>query len=564
MPRPDPRAAHARAIRTRDPNRAVYHALITAYGRSPATLPYAGRLFHHHLPHRPTAVTWTALISAHAGTPAAPNLFLSMLRSSPSLPNQRTLATLLNTCAALAALPLGAQLHALALKLSLSHLPFSGSALVHLYSTCRLPGPARLAFDEIPNPDEVCFAAAIVGLARNACPHDALLLFSDMRRSSAASSMYSLSGTLRAAAEAAALDQCRAVHAHAIGVGLDGDVVVATALVDAYGKAGMVEDARKVFDGFAADANVVGWNAMMAAYAQHGDVGPVLRLFDEMPSRELVPDELTFLAVLTCYSNVGAVVEARTLLDSMPAEHGVDPGLEHYTCLVGAMARVGKLGEAHKVVQTMPFEPDAAVWRTLLCACAFHGNADLGETAGGRLLQLDPGDDAAYTILANIYAAAGRLRETAEVRRAMKGRGIRKESGRSWIEWKGVVHVFLAGDRRHERSEEIHAKLGELLKRASELGYEERTELVLQEVESAEKREFLWYHSEKLAVAFGMLDGGVPAGKPVRVVKNLRICRDCHEFFKCLSRAIGREIVVRDVNRYHRFEGGSCGCGDLW
>lgn len=306
---------------------------------------------------------------------------------------------------------------------------------------------------------------------------------------------------------------------------------------------------------------------MMAAYAQHGDVGLVLRLFDEMPRRELAPDELTFLAVLTCYSNIGAVFEARMLLNSMPVEHGVDPGLEHYTCLVGAMARVGKLGEAVKVVETMPFEPDAAVWRTLLWACAFHGNADLGETAGRRLLQLDPRDDAAYTILANIYAASGRLRETAEVRRAMKGRGIRKESGRSWIESKGVVHVFLAGDHRHERSEEIYAKLGELLKRASELGYKEKTELVLQEVEAAEKREFLWYHSEKLAVAFGMLDGGVPAGKAgkaVRVVKNLRICRDCHEFFKCLSRVIAREIVVRDVNRYHSFEGGSCRCGDLW
>ncbi|XP_058089402.1 pentatricopeptide repeat-containing protein At4g33170-like [Magnolia sinica] len=562
-PTSSPGPIHARAIKTGTTDLSIFNSLITLYSKNPSTLSYALRLFNE-IP-SPNVVSWTSIITAHASTPFSLSLFLSMLRH-PLLPPppQRTLATLLKTCASLPSLSTGLQLHSLALKLSLSHLPFSGSALVHIYLKCSLPDDARKAFDGIPHRDEVCYAAAIVGLAQNCRSADVISIFAGMRSAGVGSTMYSVSAALRAAAEAAALEQCRILHAHAAVAGLKSNLLVGTALVDAYGKSGLVSDARQVFDGLLPGANIIGWNSMMAAYAQQGDSGSAIELFYRMPSHGLVADELSILAILTAFSNSGLVFEAKQWLDSMTNEYGVQPGLEHYTCVVGTMAWADQLKDAENLANTMPFEPDAAVWRTLLSACATHGAVDMGRVVGHKLLEHNPRDDSAYVMLSNINTAAGRWPEMAEVRTMMKDRGVKKEGGRSWIEVRGEVHIFLAGDRRHERTAEIYAKLVELMEEIAKLGYVEASEVVLHEVEAAEKREALWYHSEKLVVAFGVVSGAAPPGKALRVVKNLRICRDCHEAFKFMSRALEREIVVRDVNRYHKFEHGSCTCGDYW
>ncbi|KAJ7950925.1 Pentatricopeptide repeat-containing protein [Quillaja saponaria] len=432
-----------------------------------------------------------------------------MLRN-PTLPNHRTLATLFKTCATLPCLNFGVSLHCLAVKLSLSDEPFTGSSLINFYSKCRLPKEARKVFNEIPQKDEVCYAAAIVGLAQNSC----------------------VSGALRAAAELASLEQCKIIHAHAVVTRFDSNVVVGSAVVDGYCKAGLVPDARRCFDENLPSMNMVGWNAMMAGYAQQGDPKSTLELFYSMEARGLVLDVYSFLAILTSFSNRGLFLETEQWLTCMKENNGLEPWLEHYTCLVGAMGRAGRLEDAERIAMTMPFEPDAAMWRALLSTCAYHG-------------------------------AERRWGEVAEVRKMMKDRRVKKEGGRSWVEVQGKVHIFLAGDRRHERSEEIYHKLAELMEEIEKLGYVPVWCEMLHEVGEREEKEALWHHSEKLALAFGVVSGAVPLGKAIRIVKNLRICKDCHHAFKYTSRVLEKEIIVRDVNRYHRFLNGSCTCGDI-
>lgn len=419
-------------------------------------------------------------------------------------------------------------------------------------------------FDEIPHRDEVCFASLIVGLAQNSRSVDALSYFADMRTCGVRSTMYSVSGALRAAADLAALEQCRIIHGHAVVTGFDLDVIVGTALVDGYGKCGLVSEASAVFDELVSEMNLVGWNAMMASYAQQGDHNSVMRLFGSAEARGFVPDEYTFLAVLSSFCNAGLVAETEQWLSKMRFDYGLEPSLEHYTCLVGAMGRAGRLEDAEKIAMTMPFQPDAAVWRALLSSCAQHGYADMAWSMAKRLLSFNPHDDSAYVIVANVFAGAGRWDEVKEIRKLMKDRKVRKEVGQSWIEVQGKVHVFLAGDRRHQRTEEIYLKLTELMEEIGRLGYVPCWDEVLHEVGEDEKREALMYHSEKLALAFGLISRAAPSGKALRIVKNLRICRDCHEAFKYISIAVERVIIVRDVNRYHKFVGGSCNCHDIW
>ncbi|KAK7260570.1 hypothetical protein RIF29_26722 [Crotalaria pallida] len=433
-PTSDPRITHARAIKSPFTDISIFNNLITRYSKSITTLfPYALRVFRHHLLPSPTVVSFTALISAHSHTFHSLRHFLSMLRH-PLLPNHRTLASLFSTAATLSALPFGLSLHSLSLKLSLSHNPFVASSLLNFYLKCRFPCHASKLFDEIPHRDNVCFSAMIVGLAQNSRAVDALSLFSDMRCDGFVSTVHSVSGALCAAAELAALEQCRMVHGHAVVVGFDSNVVVGSALVDGYGKAGVVEDARRVFAENLQGMNIVGWNAMMAGYAQLGHYESTFELFDLMEGHGLVPDKSSFLAIFTALKNAGMCLQIDHWLTRMKEVYGLEPTLEHYTCLVDAMARAGQLERAERIALTMPFQSDAAVWRALLSACAFHGAADKARDMAMRLLELEPHDDSAYVIVTNVLSAAGRWDDVAELRKMMKDRRVKKRGGRSWIE----------------------------------------------------------------------------------------------------------------------------------
>lgn len=444
---------------------------------------------------------------------------------------------------------------------------FTGSALLNFYFKCRWAEDALMMFDEMPERDEVCYSASVVGLAQNSRPVDALSVFAEMRRGGIGSTMYSISGALKAASEMAALEQCVIIHAHAVVTGFYQNVIVASALVDGYGKSGLSFEARRVFDENLQIMNIVGWNAMMSGYAQQGDIKSVIELLHRMEGRGLVPDEYTFLAILSaCYNNASSVEDIEQWFAQMRAVYGLEPRLEHYNCLISAMARAGRLEDAHSLAMAMPFEPDAVMWRSLLMACRYQGDVDKARMMAKRLLELDPSDDSAYVIASNALSTAGKWDEVAELRREMKDRRVRKEVGQSWVETRGKVHVFMAGDQRHARRGEIYAKLEELMLAIEQLGYEPVVDQTLhhESVDETEVRERLRHHSEKLAAAFGLLEGVTPPGKALRIVKNLKICRDCHEVFKYMSRAVGREIIVRDVNRYHRFSHGACTCRDFW
>lgn len=556
----DPRILHAQAIKASKTDTFLCNNLIALYSKSNFSS-YPLRLFHQ-IP-RPNIVSWTSLIAASSNTLLALHHFVSMLRH-PTLPNQRTLASLFKTCASLSCLPFGLTLHCLSIKLCLSEEPFAGSALINFYSKCRLPHEARKVFDEVPQKDNFCYSAVIVGLAQNSRCLDSLSVFAGMRSSDVASSMHSISGALRAAAELAALEQCKIIHAHSVVTAFDLYVVVGSALIDGYSKAGFVQDARQIFDDNLPGMNIVCWNALMAGYAQQGDHGSTFELLNLMEARGLIPDEYSFLAILTSLFNARMYLETEDWLKRMKEEYGLEPTLEHYTCLVGAMGRAGQLEQAERTALTMPFKPDAAVWRALLSASAIHGAADKARSMATRLLEIEPHDDTAYVILANVLSAAGRWDDVAEVRWRMKDGKVKKRGGRSWIEVQGRVHVFEAAEWKHERSVEIYGKLEELMGEITKLGYVPVWDEMLHNVGEENKKKGLWGHSEKLAVAFGVLSGSAPPGKALRIVKNLRICKDCHEAFKYMTRVLERDIIVRDVNRYHRFFNGKCTCGDIW
>ena len=166
-------------------------------------------------------------------------------------------------------------------------------------------------------------------------------------------------------------------------------------------------------------------------------------------------------------------------------------------------------------------------------------------------------------VLSNIYATARRYDESRRVRQLMEARGVIKSPGMSMVEIEGIVHQFIAGDQSHPQADAIREKLSEISRRLKiKSGYYPCTEQVMFDVEEEEKENSIYFHSEKLAVAFALLV--VQLGETIRIVKNLRVCSDCHHFMKLVSGIYGREIIMRDRNRFHHFSAGTCSCADYW
>jgi hypothetical protein len=246
----------------------------------------------------------------------------------------------------------------------------------------------------------------------------------------------------------------------------------------------------------------------------------------------------------------------------MKEYYHITPTMDHYGCMVDLLGRAGRLEEAQNFINKMPIKPDAVVWSCLLAACRMHNNVEIGECTAKHIFNLDPTNPAPFVLLSNIYAAAGRWGDIEKVRKLMKNRGIKKTPGCSWIEIKKQVHAFLVGDKSHPQTHKIYAELKRLYQEMKVAGYVPDTKFVLNDVKEEEKEQILLHHSEKLAIVFGLIN--TPPGTTIRIIKNLRVCGDCHSATKFISKMVAREIVLRDPNRYHHIKDGQCSCQDYW
>ncbi|GLJ10990.1 hypothetical protein SUGI_0139680 [Cryptomeria japonica] len=419
----------------------------------------------------------------------------------------------------------------------------------------------REVFDRMSQKDVISWNAIIAGYVQTGEWEEALRLFHQMGSEDVKPDSITITSVLSACARLAALQQGKAIHEYIKKIKLVSHLFLCNALIDMYAKCGSVNDARQVFDSMS-QRDVVSWTAMIAGYGMHGHGKDAITLFCQMQHEGTQPDHITFVSVLSACSHGGLVDEGMQYFDVMIRDYCIAPTVEHYACLVDLLGRAGRLCEAQDLIEQMPLEPNESVWGALLSACRVHCNTNLGKLAAEHLFTLAPEKPGYYVLLSNIYAEAGRWDDALVIRKLMDEKGLKKEPGCSVIELKNRVHSFLVGDRCHPQSDEIYAKLDSLDRLMRAAGYVPDTEFVLHEVEDEDKEHLLYYHSEKLAIAFGLIN--TDPGTPLLITKNLRMCGDCHHAIKFISKIVQREIVVRDANRFHNFKNGSCSCGDYW
>ncbi|CAN6481801.1 unnamed protein product [Victoria cruziana] len=438
----------------------------------------------------------------------------------------------------------------------------SWTVMITGYSKVGEVNAARLIFDEVNGKDVVLWGAMVSCYVHNSCFKEAVQLFRLMQESGTEPDEAVLVSVLVACAHLGALDLGRWINSYVGRKGMNLTVRLGTALLDMYGKCGFLDASRRIFNDMR-ERDVVCWNSMIMVLALHGDADGALKLFARMEAYELRPDDITFVAVLTACSHGGLVDEGRRHFERMSRIYGIQPKTEHYTCMVDALGRAGFVDEARKLLESMPVSNpgESLAWRALLSASWHYRNIESAKFAAERLLQSEP-HSGVYTLLSNIYAAAGKFDESQKIKELMKDGGVHKAPGCSSVVIDGFVHEFVAGEKAHPDIEEIYTKWEEIKKQLMLGGYRPDVSSVTFDLEEEEKEHSVHHHSEKLAITYALMK--LEPDLPIRVMKNLRVCRDCHNVIKLISRVFNRQIIVRDRKRFHHFSGGSCSCHDYW
>ncbi|KAF5452183.1 hypothetical protein F2P56_027210 [Juglans regia] len=519
-------------------------------------------------------------------------LYSQMLHESVT-PNGFTLPTVIRACSDDNAIEEGKQVHAHVVKFGFEADVYSQNNLIYMYVTFQSLEKARMVFDKMlvrnvvswtslisgysrwgfvdkafevfklmPERNSVSWNAMIAAHVQSYRFHEAFALFDRMRAEKVVLDKFVAASMLSACTGLGALEQGKWIHGYIDKSGIELDSKLAATIIDMYCKCGCLGTAFEVFNGLP-HKGISSWNCMIGGLAINGKGESAIQLFKEMERQMVAPDNITFVHLLSACAHSGLVEEGRHYFHHMVEVHGIEPKREHFGCMVDILGRAGMLEEARKLINDMPMSPDASVLGALFGACKIHGNVKLGEEVGKRVIELESNNSGRYVLLANLYANAGRWEDVANVRKLMNDRGVKKVPGVSMIELEGVLNEFIAGESAHPQAAEIYAKVDEMLERIRFVSYVPNTDGVsCFDIEEEEKEKPLYYHSEKLAIAFGLLK--TKPGETLRITKNLRVCKDCHNVTKLISKVYDRQIIVRDRNRFHHFRMGECSCKDYW
>ncbi|XP_059294365.1 pentatricopeptide repeat-containing protein At3g26782, mitochondrial [Lycium ferocissimum] len=543
----------------------VSSALIDMYSKC-GQLADARKLFDQ-IPQK-NVVSWTSMITGYVQNDhpqEALLLFKELLAGQDqelvSL-DSVAMVSVLSACSRVSGKTLTQGLHGFVMKRGFDEDMGVGNTLIDAYAKCGEVDFSRKMFDVMPDKDIISWNSMIAVYAQHGLSAQAMEIFRSLAWDREVDyNAVTLSAVLLACAHSGALQAGKCIHDQVIKMNLEDNIYVGTSMIDMYCKCGRLRMARNAFNRMK-EKNVKSWSALIAGYGMHGRAREALQVFYEMNSAGVKPNYITFVSVLAACSHAGLLDEGWYWFNAMEPRFCIQPGVEHYACMVDLLGRAGFLAKAYNLIKEMKVTPDFVIWGSLLAACRMHKNVELGEVSARNLFELDPKNCGYYVLLSNIYADAGRWEDVDKMRILMKNRGLSKPPGFSLLELKGRVHVFLVGDREHPQHDRIYAYLEELSVKLQIAGYVPNTTYDLHDVEEEEKGLTLRVHSEKLAVAFGVMNS-VP-GSTIQVIKNLRICGDCHTTIKLIAKIVNREIVVRDAKRFHHFKDGLCSCGDYW
>ncbi|KAK7328367.1 hypothetical protein VNO77_22472 [Canavalia gladiata] len=420
------------------------------------------RMYFDKMPER-SVVSWNAMLSGYAQSGAAletVRLFNDMV-SSGIEPDETTWATVLSSCSSLGDPSLAESISRNLEKMNFRSNYFVKTALLDMHAKCGNLEAARKIFDQLgmyensvawnamisayarigdlslardlfnkmPERTTVSWNSMIAGYAQNGESWMAIKLFKEMICSSDSKpdevtmvSVFSACGHLGALG----------LGNWAVSILNENHIKLSTSgynsLIFMYLACGSMEDARLIFQEMTT-RDLVSYNTMISGLAVHGYGMESIKLMSKMKEDGIEPDRITYIGVLTACSHAGLLEEGQKVFESIQV-----PDVDHYACMIDMLGRVGKLEEAMKLIQSMPVEPHAGIYGSLLNAMSIHKQVELGELTADKLFKVEPHNSGSYVLLSNIYALAGRWKDVDKIRDKMRKRGVKKTVARSWVE----------------------------------------------------------------------------------------------------------------------------------
>lgn len=399
----------------------------------------------------------------------------------------------------------------------------------------------------------------ISGYLQNGQKNKGLRIFRQMQSFNIRPNSVTILSVLPAFSNLVSEKQVREVHGCVFRRGLESELSVLNSLIDTYAKAGNLKYSKKLFD-LMPCKDIITWNTIIAGCVLHGCSNQAIDLSEQMKCFGHKPNRGTFVSVITAYGLAKMVDEGKRVFSSMVEDYHIVPGLEHYSAMIGLFGRSGKIKEAVDFIENMSVEPNFNVWSALFTASRNQRNLGYAIRAGENMVGLEQGNSLVHHLLLQTYALCANLDDSSKMKKISDKRyEIKKSLGCSILESKNSVYAFYSGDASKLNSYSLRLWLDSVVKivKGSEICEGLR-------IEEEDKEETGGIHSEKLAIAFAEIENNYAKSQKIRIVKNLRMCGDCHQTAKIISMLHDCEVYINDSKCFHHFRNGSCSCGDYW
>lgn len=382
----------------------------------------------------PDVVSWTSIVSGLSKCGFEQEAIVKF-SSMDVEPNSTTLVSVISACSSLGAFKFGKAVHGFSLRKLCRTNIILDNAILDFYVRCGSLVTARYIFENMPKRDVVSWTTIVGGYANRGFCEEAVMLFKEMiGRGEAQPNEATIVNMLSACSSIGALSLGEWVHSY-MGtrddLTLDGNM--ANALINMYVKCGNVRMAIQVFNTLESK-DIFSWSTIISGMAMNGQGMHVLQLFSLMLVHGVLPDDVTFIGLLSACSHAGLVDRGLIFFNVMKNVYRIVPEMQHYACVVDMYGRAGLLEEAEAFISEMPIEAEGPVWGALLNACKIHGNEKMFERIKNGLLNSTGVGSGTLALLSNAYAGSDRWDDANKVRDEMRWMGMKKMAGLSWIE----------------------------------------------------------------------------------------------------------------------------------
>ncbi|KAF1892477.1 hypothetical protein Lal_00010943 [Lupinus albus] len=362
---------HAHVLKSGLQNdRFVGNSLLSLYFKLSPRISEARRVFDKL--YVKDVISWTSMISGYVKVGEhheSLQLFFEMVDLGVE-PNGFTLSSVIKACSELGYLKLGRCFHGVVINHGFDCNNVIISALIDMYGRNHAVGDARKLFDELPEPDAVCWTSVISAFARNDMFKEALDFFYVMHMDRGLESDGFTFGTLLAAcANLGWLRQGKEVHAKVVTSGICGNVVVDSSLLDMYGKCGLVQWSRSIFDRMSFK-NSVSWSAMLGVYCQNGECETVLNLVRE----RTVADLYSFGTIIRACSGLAAVRQGKEVHCQYVRKGGCGDVIVE-SAMVDLYAKCGCVDFAYRLFLNMQVR-NLITWNSMIGGFAQNGRGE--------------------------------------------------------------------------------------------------------------------------------------------------------------------------------------------